>query len=61
MLLFCVYFDLVTDLIYRTVQLMQHKGMKKIHFIFFSFALFLPIFLNKKQFLGLSFEMVLFR
>ena len=31
MLLFCVYFDLVTDWIYRTVQLMQHKGMNEMY------------------------------
>ena len=44
---FCVYFDLVTDQIYRTVQLIQHKGMKEMHLInFVNFALLLPIFLN---------------
>ena len=47
MLLFCVDFDLVTDQIYRTVQLIQHKGMKEMHLInFVNFALLLPIFLN---------------
>ena len=47
MLLFCVYFDLVTDQIYRTVQLMQNKGMKEMFLInFVNFALLLPIFLN---------------
>ena len=56
------YFDLVTDKIYRTVQLIQHKGMKEMHLIkFVNFALLLPILLNLKQFLDLSFEMVLFR
>ena len=41
---------------------MQHKGMKEIYLInFVIFALLLPIFLNKKKFLGLRFEMVLFR
>ena len=58
MLLFCVYFDLVIDQIYRTVQLI----MKETHLInLVNFALLLPKFLNYKQFLGLSFEMVLFR
>ena len=61
MLFFCVYFDLVTDQI-RTVQVMQHKGMKEMYLInFVNFALLLPVFLNYRQFLGLSFEMVLFR
>ena len=47
MLLFCVYFDLVTDHIYRTLQLIQLKGMKVMHLInFVNFALLLPIFLN---------------
>ena len=47
MLLFCFYFDFVTDYIYRTVQLMQHKGMKEMYLInFVIFALLLPIFLN---------------
>ena len=41
---------------------MQHKWMKEMYLInFVNFALLLPIFLNKKQFLSLSFEMVLFR
>ena len=62
MLLFCVYFDLVTDQIYRTVQLMQYKEMKEMYLInFVNFALLLPIFLNWKQFLCSSFEMVLSR
>ena len=47
MLLFCVYFDLVTDKIYRTVQLMQHNGIKEMYlFNFVNLALLLPIFLN---------------
>ena len=47
MLLFCVYFDLVTDKVYRTVQLIHYKGMKEIHLItFVNFASLLPIFLN---------------
>ena len=47
MLLFCVYFDLVTDLVYRTVQLIQHKSIKEMYLInFVNFALLLPIFLN---------------
>ena len=41
------YFDLVTDYVYRTVQLMQHKGMKEMYLItFVNFSLVLPIFLN---------------
>ena len=35
MFLFCVNFDLVTDQIYRTVQLMQHKAMKEMFLINF--------------------------
>ena len=47
MLLFGVYFDSVTDKVYRTVQLMQHKGMKEKYVItFVNFALLLRIFLN---------------
>ena len=62
MFLFCVYFDLVTDQIYRTVQLMQHKGMKEMYLInCVNLALLLPVFLNMKQFLSLSFKIVLFR
>ena len=34
MLFFCVYFDLVTGQIYRTVQFMQHKGMKEMYLNF---------------------------
>ena len=62
MLLFCACFDLVTDLVYRTVQLNQHKGIKEMYLInFVNLALLMPKCLNLKQFLGLSFEMVLFR
>ena len=47
MLLFSVYFDLETDYIFRTVHLMQHKGMKEMYLInFVNLALLLPIFLN---------------
>ena len=36
--------------------------MKEIHLInFVNFALLLPLFLNKRQFLDLSFEMIVFR
>ena len=62
MLFFCVYFDSVTDKVYKTVQVMQHKGTKEMYLInFVNFALLLPVFLNYRQFLSLSFEMVLFR
>ena len=43
MLLFCVYFDLVTDKVYRTVQLIQHKGMKEMYFITFVIASILEL------------------
>ena len=37
---------------------MQHVGMKEMYLItFVNVALLLPVFLNEKQFLGLSFEM----
>ena len=57
--------NLVTDKVYNTVQLIQHMGMKNMHFInFVNFALLLSIFLNKWQYRGSSFQMqkmVLFR
>ena len=48
--------------VYRAVQLMEYKVMKEMYLInFVNFALLLPLFLNYRQFLDLSFEMVLFR
>ena len=38
---------ILTDHIYRTLQLIQLKGMKVMHLInFVNFALLLPVFLN---------------
>ena len=60
MLLFYFYFDLVTDSVYSTVQLVQHMGMKNMHIIYFdNFALISSIFLNNWQFIGSSFENVI--
>ena len=39
---FCVYFDLMAAYVYRTVQLIQHKGTEEMHLIdFVNFALLL--------------------